>query len=280
MDVYNNNLINTIDESSSFVRNRILQLAYKAGKNGAHTGGSLSLVEILCTLYTLVKDNLSSEESRDRIILSKGHGALALYCTLEKFGILTAEQTNTFESNGTHYFAHASRNINQGIEFSGGSLSLGISYAVGVALSCKSKRLNNHIYVIVGDGECDEGLLWESAMSMSNYQLDNITVIVDKNELQSDGFTADVMNTSSLNEKFKAFGFDSYEINGHSVEQLISTISSPNNERPKAIIANTIKGKGISFMENKPNWHHGVVDDSILEKALTELSNKYGYSKL
>lgn len=272
MDAYNKDLLDTIDGHISFVRKRILELAHKSGKNGSHTGGSLSLVEILCSLYSTIKSRSSNDEARDRVILSKGHGALALYCTLERFGILSPEQTATFESNGTHFFAHASRNVKNGIEFSGGSLSLGISYAVGVALSSKSKLLDNNIYVIVGDGECDEGLVWESAMSMANFHLDNVTVIVDKNGLQSDGYTSEVMDSGSLKDKFTAFGFNSIEVDGHSVEQLIAAFTKPNNDKPKAIIANTIKGKGISFMENQPNWHHGIVDDVIFTNALSELN--------
>ena len=272
MDACNKNLLDTIDGHTSFVRRRILELAHKSGKNGSHTGGSLSLVEILCTLYSTIESSSSNDESRDRVILSKGHGALALYCTLERFGILLSEQTATFESNGTHFFAHASRDVKNGIEFSGGSLSLGISYAVGVALSSKSKLLGNHIYVIVGDGECDEGLVWESAMSMANFHLDNVTVVVDKNGLQSDGYTSEVMDTSSLKDKFAAFGFNSIEVDGHSVEQLVAAFTEPNNGKPKAIIANTIKGKGISFMENQTNWHHGIVDDAIFMNALNELN--------
>lgn len=272
MDVCNKIDTTIVAANAVAIRRRIIELAFKAGKNGAHTGGCLSLVEILSTLYFFKKDTVTISDNRNRVILSKGHGALALYCTLERYGFLSCKQTDTFETNGTHYFAHASRNINEGIEFSGGSLSLGISFAVGVALACKSKELNNHIYVIVGDGECNEGLLWEAVMSMANYQLDNVTVIVDCNRLQSDGFTNEVMDTGSLASKFHAFGFATYEVDGHSIDQLTEAFAAANMGKPKAIIANTIKGKGVTFMENQAAWHHGVVNKELFDRAITELN--------
>lgn len=253
------------------LRQRIVELSYKAGKNGAHVGGSLSLVEILRSLMSVLNRDPQNLEERDRLILSKGHGALALYCALEQKGILTREEVDTFETNGTDYFAHAKRNVEKGVEFSGGSLSLGLSYAVGVALGCKSKQLENHIYAIVGDGECDEGLVWESLMAASKYQLDNLTVIVDCNGLQSDGFTKDVMDTSSLSDKFAAFGFYVIEVDGHDVLGLMNALKN-RSKKPQAIIARTVKGKGLSFVESDPKWHHGVMSEKLYEQANKELS--------
>jgi transketolase len=253
------------------LRQRIVELSYKAGKNGAHVGGSLSLVEILRALMNTLKRDPQKFEARDRLILSKGHGALALYCALEQKGILTKEEAETFETNGTDYFAHAKRNIEKGIEFSGGSLSLGLSYAVGVALGCKAKQLNNHIYVIVGDGECDEGLVWESMMAASKYKLDNLTVIVDCNGLQSDGFTKDVMDTTLLSDKFAAFGLDVSEVDGHDMAALLKILEKKSS-MPQTIIAHTVKGKGVSFVENDPKWHHGVMSEKLFEQAKEELN--------
>ena len=253
------------------LRQRIVELSYKAGKNGAHVGGCLSLVEILRALMEVLNRDPQNFEDRDRLILSKGHGALALYCALEQKGILTKEEADTFETNGTDYFAHAKRNIEKGIEFSGGSLSLGLSYAVGVALGCKAKQLDNHIYVIIGDGECDEGLVWESLMAASKYKLDNMTVIVDCNGLQSDGFTKDIMDTSLLSDKFTAFGFDVAEVEGHDVAAILNTLKKK-IIMPQTIIAHTVKGKGVSFVENDPKWHHGVMSDKLYEQAKEELS--------
>lgn len=260
-----------MSEKLFLLRKRIVQLAHKAGKNGAHVGGSLSCVDALYVLFSLIKYEKSDIEQRDRFILSKGHAALALYCVLEEKGILTSEDADSFEMNGSPYFAHAKRNIDKGIEFSGGSLSLGFSYGVGVAIACKNKELDNKVYILLGDGECNEGLVWEAAMSASNYNLDNLVVIVDKNGIQSDGFTSDVLFIGSLKNKFEAFGFKTIEINGHSVEEIEVALKTEHNGVPLAIISNTIKGHGVSSMENDRKWHHGVVTDEILKIALYDI---------
>ena len=253
------------------IRKRILELAYRAGSNGAHLGGSLSLVEILNVLYGQNLNLEASDKKRDRIILSKGHGALALYCKLEQKGLLTKEDVETFEQNGTSFFAHAKRNVEKGIEFSGGSLSLGISFGVGVALSCKG--LGNHIYVILGDGECDEGLVWEAVMSAAHYGLDNLNIIVDSNGLQSDGYVQEVMNNASLEDKFIAFGCNVWSVDGHNEDELKQAFAAENKGAPKAIIARTIKGKGVSFLENSPTSHHSVLKDAQYEQAIQEVEN-------
>ena len=252
------------------IRKRILDLAYNVKSNGSHLGGSLSSVEILSSLYNYANIN-PLEENRDRIILSKGHAALALYVILEKKGLLSQDEVETFEKNGTYFFAHAKRDVEKGIEFSGGSLSLGISYAVGVALSCKSKGVRNRIYVILGDGECNEGLVWEAIMSASNYKLDNLTIIVDKNGLQSDGITSNVMETDSLYDKFNSFGCNTLLINGHNLIELNNSLKSVSENQPNVIIAETIKGKGISFMEGQQQWHHGVLSEVLYKQAIIEL---------
>lgn len=252
------------------IRKRIVALSYKAGKNGSHLGGCLSMVEILEAVFSIMKRDSDDLENRDRLILSKGHGALALYCALEQKGLLSSEDVDTFETNGTDFFAHAKKNVTKGVEFSGGSLSLGLSYAVGVALACKAKGLPNRVYVIVGDGECDEGLVWESLMAASKYKLDNMAVIVDCNGLQSDGFTKDVMDTSLLSDKFSAFGLDPVVVDGHDVDALISAFQK-SATKPKVVIAQTIKGKGLSFVENNPKWHHGMLTQSLYEQAKEEL---------
>lgn len=254
-----------------WIRKRILELALKAGANGAHVGGSLSLVEILNALYNQDLNLNPQDRKRDRIILSKGHGALALYCMLEKKGILSKEDTDTFEQNGTELFAHAKRNVAKGIEFSGGSLSLGISFAVGVALACQD--CGNQIFVILGDGECDEGLVWESVMSAAHYGLDNMTIIVDCNGLQSDGYTKEIMNTTSLEDKFRAFGCNVYSVDGHSEEELYEAFAKENKCAPKVIVAHTIKGKGVSFLENQQGSHHLVLKESQYEQAIKEVEN-------
>lgn len=251
------------------MRKRILGLALKSGASGAHLGGSLSLVEILTALYE--EANISKDEHRDRVILSKGHGALALYTVLEKKGVMTPELVDTFETNGTHLFAHASRDVEHGIEFSGGSLGLGVSYAIGVALACKTKGLGNHVYVIVGDGECNEGIFWEAMMTAHKFALDNLTVIVDNNGLQADGFTKEILDLSPMEDKFTAFGFQSVVVDGHDLVALSKALTIREPEKPVAIVANTIKGKGVSFMENEAAWHHGVLNQKKYDSAMAEL---------
>lgn len=265
--------INYLNEMSHKMRLRILELAYGAGKNGAHVGGGLSAVEILTTLYgAVLKYDVENplDKNRDRFILSKGHAAIALFSALEQVGYLSKEELDQFEKNGSPYYAHASRNLLKGIEFSGGSLSLGLSFAIGVALANRRDGLTNHIYVLLGDGECDEGLVWESLMSAAHYKLKNLTVIVDCNGIQSDGYTCDVMNHNSLAEKFNAFGFRVEEVDGHDVNSLYKSLLNNDITKPNAIIAHTVKGKGVSFMENNRSWHHGSLSIEQYELAISE----------
>jgi transketolase len=262
-----------LKEMSQRIRLRILELTYSAGKSGAHAGGGLSAVEILATLYgSVLKYDINNplDKNRDRFILSKGHSAIALFSTLEQVGFLTKEELDQFEVNGSPFYAHSSRNLLKGIEFSGGSLSLGLSFAVGVALANKKDGLSNHVYVLVGDGECDEGLVWESLMSASHFNLTNLTVIVDFNGLQSDGYSSEIMNKSSLPDKFRSFGFSVKEIEGHDINLLYESFSSKDLSKPNAIIASTIKGKGVSFMENNVNWHHGSLSLDQYNLAVSE----------
>lgn len=253
---------------------RVLELGLLAGKNGSHQGSGMSIVDILSVLYggvlNVSKENLRTPE-RDRFILSKGHAAVALYAVLEQQGFLTREETDTFESNGTAYYAHAHRDLGRGIEFSGGSLSLGLSFGVGVALSCKKTGLNNRIVVLVGDGECDEGLVWESAMAAGSFLLTNLTVIVDCNGMQSDGKKSEIMNHFSIAEKFRAFGFEVVEIDGHQHGAIEAALHLRHETRPMAIVANTVKGKGISFMAGNPDWHHGILTQTLFDTAMAEL---------
>ena len=256
------------------LRIRILDMTYGAGKNGAHAGGGLSIVEILAFLYFggVLKYDLDNPfiEERDRFILSKGHSALALFGILEQVGFLSKNDTDLFEVNGSPFYSHAKRDLSKGIEFSGGSLSLGLSYGVGVAIACKINNLDNHIYILIGDGECDEGLVWESLMSAANFKLNNLTVIVDFNGMQSDGHSIDIMDKSNLGEKFQSIGFNVIEIDGHNLNEIKIAFDSRDFTKPNAIIAHTVKGKGVSFMENNINWHHGVLTTELYKSALSE----------
>jgi transketolase len=260
------------------IRRRVIELGLCAGKNGSHMGSAMSIVDLLAVLYgqTLDLDLIRARSpARDRFLLSKGHAAVALFATLEMCGFLTHEETSTFESNGTSFYAHAHRDLSRGIEFSGGSLSLGLPYGVGVALSCRKAGLNNRVFVLVGDGECDEGLIWEAAMAASNFSLGNLTVIVDANGMQSDGRKVEIMNPLSLVDKFSAFGFSAQEIDGHDHDQIAVALEAADLQRPTAIVARTTKGKGVSFMEGNPDWHHGVLTEALFNQAQAELARNH-----
>lgn len=241
---------------------------------GAHIGGGFSAMELMACLYEVANISSMADESRDRIILSKGHGVLALYTALWKKGFMTEEDLASFETNGTQFHGHAHRNLEKGIEFSGGSLGLGISYAVGVAKACKDKGLKNRIYVILGDGELDEGIVWEALMSIVNFGLNNVTVIVDRNKYQLDGPTNDIMNLLSVEDKMKAFGYDVESVDGHSIPELLDTLGKT-SEKPHAIIANTIKANGISFLMNNKMSHQCALPKKKYELAVEEIKQAY-----
>lgn len=250
-------------------------MAYASGKNGSHLGGGLSPVDIFACLFGGILNIKSSEphnESRDRLIVSKGHCVLSFYASLFLSGFISKIDIDSFEVSGSHFHGHAMRNLNNGIEFSGGSLSMGMAFAVGEAFACKLKSLPSRVFCIVGDGECDEGLIWEAAMAASNFKLNNFTLIIDRNHLQYDGATEDVMNTESLKQKFEAFGFEAVEIDGHSIPELLNALSLT-SDKPICVVANTVKGKGVSFMEGKKEWHHHTLSESEYQCALNELNN-------
>jgi len=255
------------------LRLKSLKMALDAGKNGSHLGAGLSMIEIFATLYSNVA-NISSKNkndvNRDRVIISKGHCVLSYYSVLNEYGFLSDEDISCFETNGAILHGHATRDISRGIEFSGGSLGLGLSYAIGVALAGKINNLDYHVYVIIGDGECNEGIIWEACMSASHFKLDNLTIIIDHNKLQYDGDVKDIMDMGSLKTKFESFGFHTNDIDGHSVKQIFQALNDKVENKPHAIVANTIKGKGVSFMENKKEWHHSVLSLDQYNLAISE----------
>ena len=268
--------IEQIKKISYEMRKQALDIAFKAGKNGAHLGGGLSAIEIFSVLYSVImtiEPNNRESESRDRLIVSKGHCVLAYYTALNRFGFLSNKEIEQFEQNGAFLHGHATRSLSRGIEFSGGSLGMGLPFAVGVAMAMKRKRRSAKVYCVIGDGECDEGSIWEAAMCASHYHLDNLVVIVDKNGLQYDGSTQTVMDTSSLRNKFSAFGFETQEVDGHSEQELVTAFNGFQEEnKPKVIVAFTVKGKGVSFMENVKEWHHAILSEKQYQQALLEIS--------
>lgn len=264
-----------LKQFSKELRLSALKMACDCGKNGSHVGPGLSAIEIIATLYgdVLRYDvNNPNDENRDRLVVSKGHCVLAYYSALNKVGFLSDEDIASFETNGSHFHGHAMRNLANGIEFSGGSLSMGMTFAVGLALSCKRKGLSSRVFALVGDGECDEGLIWEAAMSAAHYKLNNFTVIVDRNKLQYDGPTQDVMNQIDLGKKFEAFGFDVTVVDGHDCDELSKALKKT-TAKPTCVIADTIKGKGVSFIEGVKEWHHHTLTPEQYEQARKEVEN-------
>ena len=241
------------------VRKNILEMAVVAGASSAHFGGALSITEIVATLFAyqmkIDKKNPKWEE-RDRFILSKGHACLAYYAALCEVGYISNNELKTFEQNDTNLLGHPVINRDLGIDFSNGSLGMGLSLGIGVAISSKKKKKNFNVYVIVGDGECNEGSIWEGAMAAPNFKLDNLYVIIDKNNFQQTGSNKEIMNVGNLKDKWSSFGWHTTELDGHNIRDLYNFFKESNKIiKPKAIIANTIKGKGIKEFENDPIWH-------------------------
>ena len=245
----------------------ILNAAYSAGKKGAHIAPSLSDVDICIAVLELF------DNSKDSFILSKGHGALGYYAAMHQLGIITDKQFDSFEDNGGEFPGQPSKSPHNHIEYSSGSLGMGLSYALGVALA--KKKDNGKVFVVVGDGELNEGSNWEAAALASQYKLDNLCVIVDNNNLQSDGNCQDIVG-QDLKALWEAYEWAVKECDGHSIKELKSIIEKENKEKPLVVLANTVKGKGVSFMENDNVWHHASISEEDYNKAIQEIGEKYG----
>ena len=260
---------------SHAIRRDIIEMGFACGSNGAHFGGSLSLVEIMAVLYGgAMKYNHQQpmDETRDRLILSKGHGIMALYAALHQFGRLTDSELADFKQNGSKLSAHPSKNPELGIEFASGSLGQGLSLGVGTAMALKMRgNETSRAFVILGDGECAEGSIWEAAMTAAHYKLNNLVAIIDRNHLQYDGDTETILSLESLAEKWTAFGWNVASCDGHNEESLFAALTARQSS-PFILIANTVKGKGVSFMENDARWHNGVLTKCMYEKAISELA--------
>ena len=265
--------MNELKNHALQIRISALKMAFECGVN-AHLGGGLSCIDILAVLYGKVMNtsqkNLSFAE-KDKFIMSKGHGVLGLYAALAEFGIFSKELLSTFQKDGSDLIAHPVMKEELGIESSSGSLGQGISMAVGLALLAKKKNYSYKTYVLCGNGECNEGSVWEAVMAAVNFELDNLTIIIDNNHIQSDGFSKDIMNMSDrYAAMFRAIGCDTFEVDGHNLSEISQILKNTQNQ-VKVIVANTIKGKGISFMENNNEWHHNRLTEKQYKDALTEL---------
>ena len=277
----NTNTSNHIENIKSFalqVRKNILEMAVAAGADSAYFGGALSIAEIVSILFAYqmkIDKKNPNWEGRDRFILSKGHACLAYYAALCEIGYISKEELKTFEKNDTDLLGHPVINRKLGIDFSNGSLGMGLSLGIGVAISSKKKKKKFNVYVVIGDGECNEGSIWEAAMAAPNFKLDNLYAIIDKNNFQQTGSNKEIMNVENLKDKWSSFGWHTVELDGHNIKELYNFFNDSSKiNKPKAIIANTIKGKGFSFSENNNDWHHSILTKSFYDKALKELIKK------
>lgn len=256
------------------MRKNILDMAINAGVESSHFGGGLSIVEITATLYgKIMSFKLGNPrwDSRDKFVLSKGHGVLGFYSALAEVGIIEHKDLQKFEKSGGFLFGHPIMNLDKGIEISSGSLGMGLSVGIGMAIASIKKKINNRIFVLLGDGECNEGSNWEAFMSAPKYKLHNLTLIIDKNNLQQTGSNEEIMSIGNIQEKIRSFGWHTIEVDGHNIEQLLNAFSTKKKDAPVAVIANTIKGKGFSFSENNNDWHHKILSKTQYEIALKEL---------
>ena len=263
-----------LEEIAKKVRLGIMDAVYY-GKSG-HPGGSLSIADILTVLY-FDEMNIDNEnpnwEDRDRLVLSKGHCSPALYSCLANRGYFPVEDLKTFRNINSYLQGHPDRKHIPGVDMSTGSLGQGLSSANGMAISAKLDKKDYRVYCILGDGEIEEGQVWEAAMTANKYKLDNLCVIIDNNNLQIDGTIDEVMSAKPIDDKFRSFGFEIIKIDGHNMEEIKSAFEVARNvkEKPVCIIANTIKGNGVKFMENQVDWHGKAPNEEQYKEAVNDI---------
>jgi transketolase len=264
-----------LEEMARTLRRHVVSMIATAGSG--HPGGSLSAAEIVTALYFKVMRHNSKDPrwpDRDRFILSKGHAAPILYAALAESGYFPIEELKTLRKLDSRLQGHTDMNVTPGVEMSAGSLGMGLSFAIGIALAARLDEKTHRTYVLLGDGECNEGQIWEAAMSAAHFKLDNITAIIDYNNIQLTGWTQNIMQLEPLSEKWQAFGWHVIEIDGHDFNQILSSLDEARGikTRPTVILAHTIKGKGVSFMENKASFHGKAPSPEETERALNELA--------
>jgi transketolase len=238
-----------------------------------HIGSALSVVDILVALYSsAIKIIGKSSNDRDRFILSNGHTAIALYAVLNQLGVISDEQLNTFCNDGSYLGVHPDSSIN-GIDFSSGSLGQGLPFGVGAAYAARLQQSTRRVFVLISDGECDEGSTWEAIMFAGHHHLSNLVVVIDFNKQQAMGYTKNVLDLSPIEEKWKAFNWDVHVVDGNDIEQMSEVLISLDTSRgrPHVLIANTIFGRGVSFVENEIKWHYLPLNPEEYKQALTEL---------
>lgn len=266
--------VEELKEIAKNVRRGIIEAVY-SGKSG-HPGGALSCADILTYLYfneMNVNPNDPKNSDRDRFVLSKGHASAAIYSVLANRGFFPVEDLKGFRKSDSYLQGHPDMNKISGIDMTTGSLGQGLSVANGMALAGKLDNKNYYVYVVMGDGELEEGQIWEAAMSSAHYKLNNVIAFVDFNGLQIDGSVNEVMNVTPIKEKFEAFGWNTLCIDGHNFEEIREAVkvAKESKEKPTVIIAHTVKGKGVSFMENQVGWHGKAPNDEEYNNAISEL---------
>ncbi len=262
-----------LEKMAKRIRRAAIDMAFASGNNGAHLGGSLSCVEIMTVLYGKVlklnPENPTWQE-RDRFLPSKNHCVLSHFPALAERGYLRREELMEFQMDGGRMTGYP-RNPDIGLEYSGGSLGMALSAGIGMALALRERKSTARVFVLVGDGELNEGSIWEGFMSAAQYQLDNLVVIIDRNHLSYDGDTEEIMGIAPIDEKMKSFNWHVHTCDGHSIHELLRCFEQLQSGKPNVIIADTVKGKGISFMENRPEWHHSRLSKAQYEAACKEL---------
>lgn len=259
------------------MRLHAMDMALAAGNRGAHVSGSLSCIEIYAVLYgAILKYDIDNPlwEDRDRFIAGKEHARLAEYPVRAEMGFFPTSVLNSYEENDGLLVGHQLKK-ELGVEYGSMSLGMEISFAVGKALIAKQTNRGYHIYCLLGDAECEEGPVWEAFISAAHYKLDNLTVIIDRNHMSVDGNTEELMAQLDMQKKMEAFGWESITVGGHDIHQLVKALSHKPKDKPYAVIANTIKGKGVSFIENNKSWHQAILNETQYRLAVEEIQNSY-----
>jgi len=277
MSYYSESLIIELEEQARELRIDSLDMIYRRG--AGHPGGSLSAAEIMAALF-FHKMRLDPKRpdwpERDRFILSKGHASAILYAALARLGFFPMEDLEQWGELDCHLQGHPDRLKTPGVEMTSGILGHGVAIGVGLALAGRMNKLNYRVYVLLGDGECQGGIVWEGAMAAAKYRLANLTAIVDYNDVQLDGPVHEIMPLEPLMEKWRAFNWAVLEINGHNIRQVLEALdmADETHDRPIVIVAHTTKGKGVSFMENDSRWHGISPDDAQYAQAIAELKGE------
>ncbi|HVR83824.1 MAG TPA: transketolase [Planctomycetota bacterium] len=252
------------------LRRRVIEISLKAGVG--HIGSALSICDLVAVLLRDLLQGIGTEDpGRDRFILSKGHASLALYCALERIGLLSSDELGTFCKDGSRLGVHPEKGV-PGVEITTGSLGMGLSVGAGLALSARLRRSSSRTCVLISDAECNEGSLWEAVMFAAHHRLASLTAVLDLNGLQAMGATKEILDLSGMEDRWRSFGWDARMVDGHDEAALAEAFRAPRAEgRPRVLIARTVLGKGVSFMENRQDWHYYPVNAEQARQALTDL---------